>query len=292
MPLPTPNRNLPDTLDTGPPGPTGGAYADKVAAEVERIWDLVPNPLINIGGSANAITAECSPPLIKDITHGQPFWLIPAANNTLGVTVDIDSRGAVEVLTYDGLPLEADDLVAGEGVELRGYIAGSPETTFLRLPHPTARQLIAIASVGGDQLWEHIGDSGSVGSLTQIEFTFTAGRYSRVAVVADLTLDAGVSRQVQCTLRHSGGAIVTLNSTQTNSANPRPYNIDFVITSIPATKQHFGTMDGYTGAAMESAPIRAAGANATAPDRVRINSINGTITAGRVMAYGLLATAP
>src|SRR5690606_21184265 len=111
MALPNPDRTIPNTDTVGPPGPSGGEFANKVAAEVQRIWDLVPNMLVNIGGSADAITAECDPPLISSYIHGQRFWLIPAANNTGPVTIDIDQRGQVDVVSYDGQQLQAGDLV-------------------------------------------------------------------------------------------------------------------------------------------------------------------------------------
>lgn len=128
-------RNLPDTIDTAPPGPDGEAYADAVAAEVEALWDRVVNALVNVGGSANAITAECDPPLINDLVHGQMFWLIPTADNTGAVTIDIDTRGAVDLTSFDGEALVEGDLVTDEAV-LMQYDADSGD---LRLSVPTRR---------------------------------------------------------------------------------------------------------------------------------------------------------
>jgi len=290
MPLPTPDRNLPDTLDTGPPGPTGGDYADEVAAEVERLWQLAANPLVNVAGSANAITAECDPPLIADITHGQPFWLVPALNNAGGgVTLDIDSRGAVDVETFDGLPLEADDLVAGEGVLMFGYVSGSPAVTTLRLATPTPRELRALATVA-EPLWEQIDDSGALGTVAQVEFTFIAGRYSEILVVAS-DMSTSSTTALSLTLRNAGGAIVTMTTSSINSANTSTLRGSFTVGLNATTKHHLGNLKGDTsGGSFEE--FDAVGSNATAPDRVRLAPVSGNIDAGRVIAYGLLATAP
>src|SRR5690554_6533221 len=208
MALPNPDRTIPNTDTVGPPGPSGGEFANKVAAEVQRIWDLVPNMLVNIGGSADAITAECDPPLISSYIHGQRFWLIPAANNTGPVTIDIDERGQVDVVSYDGQQLQAGDLVAGEGTELV-YDGGNNQ---MRLLHPTARELLARAS-GGASWWEQIGDSGLItASVASMEFTFTAGRYSFIMLMFQdvLASSATTSTELRAILGHSGGDIVTL----------------------------------------------------------------------------------
>lgn len=304
-------RNLPDTIDTAPPGPDGATYADAVAAEVEALWNGVVNALTGIGGSGNAITAVCDPPLIDDYVHGQTFWLIPDANNTGAATIDIDFRGAVDIVDFAGAALVEDDLVAGQGVMLV-YDADLDD---MRLAAPTARAIAAIAAAAAsNQAWELIGDSGSLGTVAQVEFTFTAGRYGRIVVVAGgMVRSAGVVG-VQISLRNAGGAIVTVHGTQVNSAEVRTYRAEFVVDVVSATKRHYGGMAG--GGAAESGGVtiggdvvdnfvnvggsstsirEAAGSHATAADRVRVAFANnsgaqsGNITAGRVIAYGMRA---
>ena len=203
MALPNPDRTIPNTDTVGPPGPSGGEFANKVAAEVQRIWDLVPNMLVNIGGSADAITAECDPPLISSYIHGQRFWLIPAANNTGPVTIDIDQRGQVDVVSYDGQQLQAGDLVAGEGTEL----VYDGDNNQMRLVHPTARELLARAS-GGASWWEQIGDSGEISAaVASVEFTFTVHRYVSVAVfINDLRRATNGAVFCDVTLRNASAA--------------------------------------------------------------------------------------
>jgi len=277
MALPNPDRTIPNTDTVGPPGPSGGEFANKVAAEVQRIWDLVPNMLVNIGGSADAITAECDPPLVSSYIHGQRFWLIPAANNTGPVTIDIDQRGQVDVVSYDGQQLQAGDLVAGEGTEL----VYDGDNNQMRLVHPTARELLARAS-GGATLWEQIGDSGLITApVASVEFTFTAGRYSFIKFIFQdvLASSATTSTELQAILGHSGGDIVTLagligptadDSTQTRWA-------DFALGAPGAESQHIGQFRDISSLGRDSIP----------PDRVRVRYNNENVVSGRVLAYGL-----
>lgn len=290
MALPSPDRNLPDTDDTGPPGPSGGDYADEVAAEVERIWDLVPNVLANIGGSANAITAECDPPLIKAYSHGQQFWLVPGANNSGPVTIDIDSRGPVDLVAYDGQALQEDDLISGEGTAL----VYDGDNGQMRLTHPTARELLSRAS-GGATVWEQIGDSGEIsGAVANVEFTFTAGRYSHVIVVAsDIDASANQSQAMSLSLRHAGGAIVTLTTATTGAANQRAQftaraDLEIALAAVglnAGSGLYIGRGSGGGNAVADYFTVTA-GQSATAPDRVRV-SMSTNIAAGRVTAYGL-----
>lgn len=285
MALPNPDRTIPNTDTVGPPGPSGGAFADKVAAEVQRIWDLVPNMLVNIGGSADAITAKCDPPLISSYIHGQRFWLIPAANNTGPVTIDIDQRGQVDVVSYNGQQLQAGDLVAGEGTEL----VYDGDNNQMRLVHPTARELLSRAS-GGATLWEQIGDSGEISAaVASVEFTFPVDRYVSVSVfMNDLRRAVNGSSELNVTLRNASAAIVTLTSGTSGSPGaPARFTArtDFVLgRTVELRSLGFGWYAAIEGA--QSFTV-AHGTNSTPPDRVRVAFTSGNIGSGRVTAYGL-----
>lgn len=70
--------------------------------------------------SSGTNTLTCSmTPALTSIAEGTTIKLIPFANNTGAVTLDIDSLGAVAVETGDSTALSADDLVAGVPVWLR-----------------------------------------------------------------------------------------------------------------------------------------------------------------------------
>jgi len=285
MALPNPDRTIPNTDTVGPPGPSGGEFADKVAAEVQRIWDLVPNMLVNIGGSADAITAECDPPLISSYIHGQRFWLIPAANNTGPVTIDIDQRGQVDVVSYDGQQLQAGDLVAGEGTEL----VYDGDNNQMRLVHPTARELLARAS-GGASVWEQIGDSGLISApVASVEFTFTPSRYSFIRLMFQDVAASSLSSStaLRATLRHSGGDIVDLElPLVATSTAPQTGWAVFAVGGPNAQPVHLGEARGAQGANVRD-PVTSAGRSATPPDRVRLRYSNTNLASGRVLAYGL-----
>lgn len=294
MALPNPDRTIPNTDTVGPPGPSGGEFANKVAAEVQRIWDLVPNMLVNIGGSADAITAKCEPPLVSSYIHGQRFWLIPAANNTGPVTIDIDERGQVDVVSYDGQQLQAGDLVAGEGTEL----VYDGDNNQMRLVHPTARELLARAS-GGATLWEQIGDSGDIsGATAMVEFTFQAGRYANIRVlfldVESATSGGATAKQLDISLRHSSGAIATLSfDPDSGSASLARVYTGWVDIAIGGAASALHAMYGAAArlissvaGVMPSSPI--GNRSSTPPDRVRVAFAGVNIEGGRVVAYGLI----
>jgi hypothetical protein len=283
MALPNPDRTIPNTDTVGPPGPSGGDFANKVAAEVQRIWDLVPNMLVNIGGSADAITAECDPPLVSSYIHGQRFWLIPSANNTGSVTINIDSRGQVDVVSYDGQQLQAGDLVAGEGTEL----VYDGVNNQMRLVHPTARELLARAS-GGASWWEQIGDSGLISApVASVEFTFTPGRYSFIKLMFQDVAASSFTSSLHATLRHSGGDIVNLQlSLASTSTAPQTGWAVFAVGGPNAQPVHFGEARGAQGANVRD-PVTSAGRSATPPDRVRVSYSSVNLASGRVLAYGL-----
>lgn len=107
----TVTRTLPTSASTPPL--TGPAYMDAVADSVGGLWDTSSLRLTSIGGTADAITATCSPSLVAGIVDGMKFELIPAADNTGPVTLSLNGASAVDVVDDDGGALAAGQLVAG-----------------------------------------------------------------------------------------------------------------------------------------------------------------------------------
>jgi len=86
-------------------------YADLVNEEVVEIWKKTPNWLSSVAGT-NAITAVSNPTLDA---YAQPmsFWLVPVADNTGGVTINIDALGVIDIKKPDGSALPAGELKTG-----------------------------------------------------------------------------------------------------------------------------------------------------------------------------------
>lgn len=291
MTLPNPDRTFPNTDIVGPPGPSGSDYADKVAAEGQALWDRIINVLGNIGGSANAITADCDPPLVASYQHGQQFWLVPTANNTGPATLNVDGRGAVDLVAFDGSPLEADDLVAGEGAP----IVFDGTAGEMRLMGMTARALMAMAAQGGEQVWELIGDSGPIGTVANVEFSFVPNRYSRIVMVStrfSVVLGGGTASAVQHTLRHTGNYIILLRGSTNFGGGQSTHRSEFVLDIDAGTGLYFGKMDGIApGNTIHE--VTDGNTSATPASRVRCAFANGSgneswnASGGRVVAWGM-----
>lgn len=102
----------------------GVLYTDAVNVEVAALWRYAGYPLTGVAGS-NAITAASDTAVVAAITAyatGMKRSLIPAATNTGGVTINIDTVGVVNLKDAGGATLAAGDLVAGRmvGIEYDG----------------------------------------------------------------------------------------------------------------------------------------------------------------------------
>ena len=104
--------------DTNPP-PTNGATAganflDQYGGYLDALIDTAMLRLANVAGT-DTITATAEPFAVPSsgLVSGMKFTLVPAANNTGAVTLNIDSRGAEAVVSSDSSALTADTLVAG-----------------------------------------------------------------------------------------------------------------------------------------------------------------------------------
>lgn len=114
-----------DPTRTAPDGTTdisGADLMDKYKAEIEAASRGTIFALTNVSG-VNSITADAVIP-IPDYYDGMTFWLDPPANNTSGVTVNIDSKGAKSLRDPDGNVLGANSLVDSRRVPVT-YVAAS-----------------------------------------------------------------------------------------------------------------------------------------------------------------------
>lgn len=281
------------TQSNHPSAITGPALAALQAAEGDALWNGVISQVGSVAGTVDIITGVCTPALTADPADGQTFRLTPAGNNTSAtVTINIDSRGAITLNDVDGNALVADDLVAGRPITF--YRHGSAGD--YRLTGPTQRALLAAlaAAIAGASAWEEIGDTTVSGSTAYVEHTFTAGDYAKIVTVfADVTTDAGADGIVG-TLRHAGGAIVTIGTSSTvyDTSNRLGGEIEYLIGGrTSATKYHAAQMIVASTSAVDTTtpfvPTPTGGGSATAPDRVRYAHANGNIMLGRFVTYGL-----
>jgi hypothetical protein len=309
MVLPTPTRAFPRKDWAGNAIADFKTYADHIAVRGEKLFAMVPNRLTVAGGSADAIEASCDPPLLTDPVDGQLFRLLAAAQNTGNVTIDIDGRGAISARDYAGNNFAEGSYEAGEELEFR-YDGTASQ---LWLTHRTLSQQVAAAAaaVGLQSPLERFGDSGLIaGTPSQVEFTFTAGRYVAIDLFISDVRPTADGASLTVTLRNSSGAILTLNtSVSVGNASSEGISLgaQFVIGTVFPTKGHYGSLVGkYTntsanhfkygvglttdgGGASETVPLAVAGADESAPDRVRFAFNSGNIQEGRIVADGRLA---
>lgn len=108
-------RKLP-SQNTGATLPYDGLTWQNLADnEVEALWRCVPVWLTSIGGSANAITASSDPAVVSALAayqRGMAWYLVPTANNTGSVTINIDAAGVKNLVDRDGNALVANTLIA------------------------------------------------------------------------------------------------------------------------------------------------------------------------------------
>jgi hypothetical protein len=94
----------------------GIAYTDAVNEEIEALWKSTHAWLVNVAGSANAVTADTDAALVEPITaYARPlsFYLVPIATNTAAVTLNIDGAGPVDLRDAAANPLQGGELAAG-----------------------------------------------------------------------------------------------------------------------------------------------------------------------------------
>jgi hypothetical protein len=110
------------------------AWQNEADTEVEALWRYVGAPLINVAGTANAVTATSDTSVVTALTSyksGQKFTIVPIATNTSAVTLNIDGVGILNVVDQDGNALAAGRWISGrrylienDGSALRIIAAG------------------------------------------------------------------------------------------------------------------------------------------------------------------------
>lgn len=110
--------------ETSSPMPTGLDFLDQYGDRLKQLFDAAIWPLSSVGGTGNAVTASCDPPVIGALVEHMRFAITWAADNTGGMTLSIGGATAVPVLTADGSAMQAGDAVTGTRVMLE-YVGGA-----------------------------------------------------------------------------------------------------------------------------------------------------------------------
>lgn len=112
-------RTTPTSTNGG--SDNGVTYTDAVNRAVAALFQCAHNWLTNVGGTANALTADSDATLVEPVaSYARPmaFWIVPLVENTGTVTINIDGLGAKDVVDKDGNPLATGSLVAGRAHEI------------------------------------------------------------------------------------------------------------------------------------------------------------------------------
>ncbi len=120
-------RSLPSTAAGSSLPHSATDWQDKAHLIVAALWRYSAIPLTTVGGTANAITASIDTTVVDApaaLARGIKFSLIPSSTNTGGVTINVHSLGATDLLSADGSALAAGDLVSGR-IYLIEYDASS-----------------------------------------------------------------------------------------------------------------------------------------------------------------------
>lgn len=285
----TANRLAP-TPTTDPGGINGTPYANQVAEEIEALWNGVITQAASVGGTANAITIICTPPLVADPVDGQTFRFTPTANNSTAVDVEPDGRGPWDLMDQDGAALGADDLVDGRPVMFH-YVEADDH---FRLEAPTTQALLdsLAAAIAASTHMELIGDTTISVAVANVEHTFVANTYLEIISYA-VGIDRSTTATTDFSIRNVSGAIATASTT--SAANPNRHAIrgNAFIDSVSSTKIHGVSITGGINSSgaqfVDGSTTGAAATSATAPDRVRWASSAGNLTAGRVVTFGIKA---
>lgn len=99
-------------VSTTPGAVKGDAFMDAAQEELTGLWNRSCILLSGVGGTANAITASVTPAINAGLQSGMMFLLTPASNNTLAVTLKLDSEPPYAVVDKDQVALAASDLLA------------------------------------------------------------------------------------------------------------------------------------------------------------------------------------
>lgn len=278
---------------------TGPQLAALQSAEGNALWNGVISQVTSVGGSANAITGVCTPPLTATPAHGQTFRLTPGADCSGAVTINLDSRGAISLKDQDANASATGDVLNTRPI-MFWYDSNIPA---YRLVGPSQAETIAAvaATITSSQLWEELGDTTIGAAVASVEHTFTAGNYSRLLVAVSGLSPSSAGVQLVATLRNASGAIITLTTAgyaagagTMSAADLTTAEVTFLIDLISATKYHVGRLwggglDAFNSNQVLTTVADVVGNSATAPDRIRIAYNSGNIDAGRIITKALKA---
>lgn len=76
-----------------------------------------PLDFYTAGGTANALTITCNPPLTQ-LIPGMPIYIKAASANTGAVTLNVDGLGTKSITKAGGIALDAGDILAGQIIEV------------------------------------------------------------------------------------------------------------------------------------------------------------------------------
>lgn len=153
----TAKRQTPTSANGG--SDVGVPYADAVNNEVIGLWVCAPQFLTSIGGAANAITASSDAALVSPVlvyVRPMAFWLVPASDNTLTVTINIDGVGAKAIVDKDGVSLSAGALKANrlhlliyDGTSFRIFSSAPPSNPPTPAPDMIVQEQQASGTAAG-----------------------------------------------------------------------------------------------------------------------------------------------
>lgn len=238
----------------------------------------------------------------------------------IGATLDALSAGTVPdgdygdisitggVWSIDNGVVDNAALAAGAAVANIGYTPANATHAHAALDITSGTMATARLGSGtadgttylrGDQTWaavssgamELIGRTNVTSSVASVVQTFTAGNYDAIIVVASDLDPASNGVGVRCALGYSGGAIITITSTDTwgTSANDSVGFVTTFMISPDSGRRHSGVME-YAGINNSTSYGGANYVNAThanAPDRITVSFSSGNIADGTITVYGL-----
>ena len=94
------NRQIPTSASSPPQ--SGDTVLDAIQEELTSLFNAGVFPLSSIAGTANAVTANVTPPLTGALQNGMGFLFRPASTNTDAMTMAIDGLSAVDLVDRHG----------------------------------------------------------------------------------------------------------------------------------------------------------------------------------------------
>lgn len=242
----TPDRLVPNSSTGG--AVLGDPYMDAVQDEITGLWNFAEIPLTNVGGTADAITAQITPAFTGSITNGMKFGITPTAANTIsGLTLRIDGPGgtptgtAIGVVDRDGNAIAAGNWKASRrhvveydsGLTKYRVIENIEPTPVAAVPLPSFRNILMN---GGMEIWQRgAGDSAAI-SVPVSTTAYTADRWY-LATGANQACTVNRSTGVLSNRSRSSGTVLR-NSGQTGTSA--------LVFAYPLTTEECARMRGAT----------------------------------------------